>query len=1110
MSHKTNVKLYATVVSGLKRLTRLGMVLVLLASVGISSMYANEITYSQSKRLNLNLSNTTMKDVFREIEANSEYIFFYSDDINTSRQVSVRVNGQTIDSIMEQLLKGTGYTYTVSDRQIFVKTAATTAKVGTVTVAQQQRMTVTGKVVDQTGEGLIGANVLVKGSLTGIVTDLDGNFTLDVPANAVLVISYIGYASQEMAVKGTAPIRVVLKEDTTMMDELVVVGYGIQKKANLTGSVGSINADALESRSVASVSAALAGQIPGVTSIQSSGAPGSQTGKITIRGRNSINPADPLVIIDGVPSSQSSMNAIDPNDIESLSVLKDAASSAIYGVQAANGVILVTTKKGKRSAKNTINYSGSVALVAPTMLLDFLGSADYATLYNEAVLNDNPNAVVPYSAEDIEAFRNGTKPNTDWYGETFKSSAMETYHNLSITGGSEKTNYNAALGYTFQDGLDKQTQYERFNVRAGLDSQIAKWLTVGISANGYRGTIEEGWESYNALRQYSNRIAPVYPVYGDTGEYFYGGLQNPVALNANSGNRVDQIQEINATTYATIQILPELSVKGLFSVRNSQQNKDGFKKQYQYANYNSGVREGYEEYYTKNWYTSQILANYNKTFGKHSIGALAGFEQTEYLYKYTKATRKGGGNNELNQSLNTLDKSSQTNDDGGHEIARQAYFGRLQYDFMNKYLFEANVRADASSRFPAGNRWGVFPAFSAGWRITEEAFVQEAGLTWLSNLKLRLGWGRTGNEELDDKTIYPSVATYAYDKYMFGDVLYSTAKESRYVNNKLKWASVTNYEAALEASFLDNKFGFELAVFKKVTNDMLLKLPVQQVLGMDAPYQNAGSLQNTGFDLSMFHNNTINKDWSYAVNMNVAYVKNEITNMEGTEGKQNDYQWYMEGYALGSFYGYKAIGFFNTEDELKNEPKRTGAEKLGDLKYYDRNGDGKITADDRMIIGKDFPSWTASLNLTAFYKDFDFSAQIQGVFDVDSYYDNEAAFAFFNSGKVLKRHLDRWTPDHHNASYPLMRKDNQINYQKNSFWLQDASYVRLKNIALGYNLPKVLVAKIGMEKVKVYVAGENLLTFTGLDGIDPEASTNGRGAYYSNLKKVSLGLKVTF
>ena len=997
---------------------------------------------------------------------------------------------------------------------VSVTTSSLYATTTEVTITQQKKA-INGVVFDGgLNEPLIGANVVVKGTTNGTVTDLDGKFTLEAAPNDILVISSIGFKSLEIKASDAAKGKITLQEDTQALDEVVVVGYGVQKKANLTGSVAHISAEAIESRSVASVSAALAGQIPGVTAIQSSGAPGSQTASITIRGTNSINGGSPLVIVDGVPGS---MNTIDPQDIESLTVLKDAASSAIYGVQAANGVILITTKKGKKGDKARINYSGSVAWSSPVALLKFLGAGDYAMLYNEAVKNENPNAILPYTEEDIQNYRNGTLPDTDWYDETFKKNALETYHNLSINGGSEKTSYNASIGYTRQDGLIDVNKYDRFNGRISVDSDINKWLTAGLNVSGYRGTKNDGWEGYASLRQYCNRLAPIYPVYNDDGSFYYSGLNNPVAHLNNTGFTRQVDQQLNTTAYAKVNILPELNVKALFSVRNDTRNNEGFKKLLEYGTgnntFNSGLREGYQKYYDWNWYTTQVLANYNKTFGKHSLTALAGFEQIYYNYKYTEATRKGGGNDELTESLNTLDKSSQTNKNGGHETARRSYFGRVQYDFNNKYLFEANLRADASSRFPKDSRWGYFPSVSAGWRITEESFVKDADIKWLSNLKIRAGWGQTGNEELSDSDIYPSIATYAYGSYMFGNSLYSTAYETRYVNSQLKWATVTNYEGAIEAGFLNNRLGFELAVYKKKTKDMLLYLPVQGVLGMDAPAQNAGSMHNTGFDLSLFHNNRINKDFSYAVNLNIAYVKNKITDMCGTEGENPDDSkyWYLEGYALGSFYGYEAIGYFNTEEELANDAKRTGTEQLGDIKYRDLNNDGKIdAANDRKVIGKDKPSWTGGLNIALYYKDFDFSAFFQGAFDVYGYYTGESSYAFYNSGKVLERHLDRWTPENHNASYPRITKDSQINFSTSSFWLQDASYVRLKNISLGYNIPSVLTQKIGIDKVKVYISGENLLTFSGLEGIDPEAPASNRGAYYGNVKKVSLGLKVSF
>lgn len=983
-----------------------------------------------------------------------------------------------------------------------------------VAAVNQQKVTISGIVKDAAGEPIIGASVIEKGnSLNGVITDVDGRFTLSLSGKAI-DISYVGYKTETIQIKpGVRDYNVLLHEDTEMIDEVVVVGYGVQKKSNLTGSVSSVDSKVLDTRPVSSVSAALAGQMPGVTAIQSSGAPGSQTSSITIRGKNSINAASPLVIVDGVPGS---MNTIDPADIESLTVLKDAASAAIYGVQAANGVILITTKQGKKGDKARISYSGTFSWASPVAKREYVNAYEFATLYNEATYNENPDAPMPFSEEEIEAYRTGALPSTDWYDAAFKKNAFEQMHNISISGGSEKTNYNGSLGYTKQNGLTDEINYSRFNARMNLTSDINKYLSVGINASGYRGVSRDGYMGYVTVFQGVTRAFPTDPIYNEDGTFNYEGKDNPVAIQNQSGYTRNTQQELNLTAFATIHILPELSVKGVYSVRNYTSNQDGFKRNFSYGNetsmYDSGLREGYEKYYNYNYYTGQVLINYNKTFGKHTIGALLGFESYEQLYKYTTATRKGGGNNELEESLNTLDASSQTNTDGGYEMARLSYFGRLQYDYMGKYLFEANVRSDASSRFPKNNRTGIFPAFSAGWRISEESFVKD-NIDWLSNLKLRLGWGRTGNEELASDDIYPAVPTYAYGSYMFNNTLYSTAYESRYVNSDLKWATVTNYEVGLEGGFLNNKLGFELAVYKKKTNDMLLYLPIQGVIGMEAPAQNAGSVQNTGFDLNLFHNNNIGKDWSYSVALNVSYVKNEITNMSNTEGPSsgNEKIWYLEGYPIGSYYGLVADGFFNNEYELENCPKRLGTEKLGDIKYKDLNGDGKITLDgDRQVIGKNFPSWTGGLSFSVRYKDFDLTGLFQGAFDVDGYFTSEAAYAFFNGATALKRHLDRWTPENLDATYPRITRTDQTNFAVSSFWLQDASYVRLKNLTLGYTLPKKWMTKVGVTNAKVFLSGENLFTITGLDGgIDPEEA-NERGWSYGNVKKISLGVRLSF
>lgn len=994
-------------------------------------------------------------------------------------------------------------------KPVFAAPDASVNKV--VEINDQQKQTVKGTVKDANGDPIIGATVKVKGSTGGTVTDIDGKFTLDAPAGAELEVSSIGYLKQIVKAKGN--IAIVLKDDSQTLDELVVVGYGVQKKENLTGAVASMNAEKLATRPVSSLSSALAGEMAGVTAVQTSGAPGGQNASITVRGQNSVNAASPLVIVDGVPGS---MNVINPAEIESVTVLKDAASAAIYGVQAANGVILITTKKGK-TGKTTVSYNATFSWSSLLSKLDLVDAYGYAYLYNEAYLNDHPGATKPFSDETVEKYRTGKLPSTDWYKEALTGSGFEHQHNLSLSGGNDKTTYNMYLGYLSQDGVTKDIDYNRINARMNITSQINKYITLGLNASGYRGTQQDAWAGYTQVIQGMSRSHPTDPVYDEDGNFKYVGVDNPVAVQGRdkTGWKKTIDQEVFLIGSAEIKPIKDLSIKGVYSWRNWTQDQLGFKKTWGYGTYNSGQREGYVYNYNYDYLTGQILVNYNKSFGDHNLGVLAGMESYDVKSRYVTATRKGGGNNNLDESLNTLDASSQKNSNGGTEMTRLSYFGRLQYNYAGKYLFEANVRRDASSRFPKDSRWGTFPAFSAGWRISEEAFMKN--VDWLSNLKLRLGWGKTGNEELKSSDLYPAVPTYAYGSYMFGNSLYSTAYESRLVNDQLKWATVTNYELGIDAGFLNNKLTMELSVYKKKTNDMLLYLPLQGVIGLSAPAQNVGSVENRGFELVLGHNNRIGKDWSYNLSLNMGYNKNEIIDMAGTDGPidngnggTDDTQWNIEGYGVSSYYGYVADGLFRTEEELKKGPLRTGNEKLGDIRYKDLDDDGKITAADRKIIGNKMPKWTGGFNFRVGYKNFELSGLLQGAFDAKRYYNGEASYAFFNNASCLNKHWDRWSEENPNGNFPRLSLTSQTNYAFSSFWLQDASYVRMKNLTLAYTLPSEVISRIGLSFAQVYLTGENLFTISGLDkGLDPE-SGNSRGWSYSNVRKISCGLKLTF
>lgn len=995
------------------------------------------------------------------------------------------------------------------------------------TSTQRQAGTCVGTIKSDAGEEVIGATVKVKGTSKATSTNIDGEFSLTgVNPGAVLEISCIGYEPKEVTWNGQ-PLNITLSEMSNALDEVVVVGYGVQKKANVTGSVSSMKASQIAMRPVSSVTAAMAGEMPGVTVIQNSGAPGSQTGSVTVRGKNTINAGEPLVIVDGVPGQ---MNNIAPEEIESVSVLKDAASAAIYGVQAANGVILITTKKGTKNQKTTISYSGNVAWARPTARLQHVDAYNHATMLNEALANDG--LALRYNDWQIGRWAAGiydaTTPNTDWWGETFKKNQLENQHTVTINGGTDKTTYMVSLAYLRQDGLVEQNHYDRYNGRINLSTDIAKWLTFGTTNSYFRGITQDGSTGVNSIMHHVNRTAaadPVYarqqegledgnPVYSYTDQWAYNLMENPVAeaQNGATGHYKNVTDNLHTTFYLDIKPIEGLSIKPLFSWRNQKTNYRSFSNILAYSGYTSTDRSGDVRNYEYNWYTYQVLANYMKTIGKHSFSVLAGYESSKYTYMYTRAYRQGGGWQNI-LVLNPMSKAHQDNEDTGNALTRQSWFGRVTYDFDSRYLFEANFRADASSRFPKDSRWGYFPAVSAAWRISQESFMEDTR-DWLSNLKLRLGWGRTGNEEISD--MYPGVATYGvYNGYWLGNSLSSGAYESRLVNDKLKWATVTNYEVGLEASFLNNIIGFEAAVYRKDTKDMLLELPILSVIGMDAPAQNAGSVRNTGVELSIFHNYRLNKDWSWNVSFNMAYNHNKITDLRGTEGPSSyDKVWYLQGYPIGSYYGYVCDGIFRTQEEFDQGPHRLNNEKVGNLRYKDLNGDGVINGDDRTVIGKNFPSWTGGVNLGIQYRDFDLSMLWQGAFDVDVYVEGEAVYAFYNGASALDWQTDHWSEANPDGLYPrLTTQSNSPDYCTNSYWLKNGNYIRLKNLTFAYTIPQELTRKAFLERVRVYFSAENLWTISPMNKyhIDPEAPNTyqNRGAFQSNVRKFSFGLNLT-
>ncbi len=884
-------------------------------------------------------------------------------------------------------------------------------------IVQQHVKQITGIVNDTSGAPVIGANVVEVGSTNGTITDVDGKFTLNVSVGAKLKVSYIGYNDQQITVGNSNSYTIILKEDTESLDEVVVVGYGTQKKVNLTGSVATISSDKLVNRTSANVTNMLAGQMPGVTIIQNTGQPGADAGVLRVRGLGTMGDASAMVVVDGV---ESTMSSVDPNDIENISILKDAAASAIYGVRAAN--------------------------------------------------------------------------------------------HLSIKGGGDKVTYSLAFNYHDKDGLIVNTNYNKFNVRANIDAQINSRLKLTTNMAVYRSNMTAPAAGISNLMHYAFRETPVTPIQLSNGNYaLFKNEHNSVAYAREGGTYKEINSNFQGNVGMELDIIDGLKLRGVAaSTFNLTDNPTHVNTMTFYqAGSDTPVKKttnSITEYDIKSMELNlQAYLDYNKTFGKHTIGALLGYSQIYKQTRYLQAYRKNLPNSNSLDQINAGEVTGQTTYGTEIEYALRSAFGRVNYSYDDRYLLEANLRYDGTSRFPKNNRFGAFPSFSIGWRISEEEFFKA---DWVDNLKLRASWGLLGNQETvnsdNSSNYYPYQNTYlfGYD-YSFGNTLTPGISISNpMANQDITWEKTDQWNVGVDAAFWGNKLTLGADWFRKETRDILLQLPVPNMMGVSAPMQNAGVVRNTGIELQLGHNNRIN-DWSYSIGANFSYVTTKIMDLKG-----GDTPGQSVGDPLWAYYGYVCDGIFQNEEEIKNHPTQSmGTPVPGDLKYRDLNGDKVVDSKDRQVLGSYFPKINFGLNLSVQYKDFDLSALLQGAADVKSAPVAEIRYAFYNGGKVTEQHLDRWTPENPNATYPRLSMSDSKNRVTSSFWMQDASYAKLRNLQVGYSLPKQLISKYGISRLRVYCSIDNLFMISGFDGVDPEAIS---GNYYPLTRNYSFGLNVTF
>lgn len=1077
-----------------------------------------------SQRITLNERNAPMETIIQRIKNQTGYVFIYDNPDFQKTNVTIRVNNASVEETLEKCLKNLPFTFKIIDNNILIRQK----EIGAGKVeAIKLPVTVRGKITDSKGEPLPGVSIKVKGTTVGATTDTDGNYSLIIPDDGILVFSFIGFLSQEIAARGRTTINIVMAEQSQSLSEMVVVGYGVQKKVNVIGAVSSITAEDLKSRPITSISTGLQGLLPGVTVQSFTGLPGQNGGSIRIRGIGTLGDSNPLIVIDGIPGG--SLDILNPDDIESVSVLKDAASSSIYGVRGANGVILITTKKGKADSKPIIGYNNYFGLQTPTALPEYLGSPDYMILLNES--QRNVGRTPTYTDAEIEIARNGSDlnyyANTNWIKEIYKKNAAQQNHNLSINGGSNDLRYYVSYGYLKQDGLIAGNNFgsDRNNIRLRLSTKLIDRLeldaNLGYIDRGYKESTHNVGDGDGPIYS-AQQISPLVPVKFATGGWGYlGGSLNPLATATDGGINDFNSQELTGNLNAALTLFDGFKLRGQYGLIKGNSQRDLFRKTINYYSPINGDRI-YQtnapntivvsDYY--NTYQTVIgVAEYEKVFNKkHDLKALFGASQESNVGGFFSATRQDVVTQDIgNVNLGTTNIQNASSAD---QTALQSLFGRASYTFDNRYLAEVNFRYDGSSRFSKDVRWNLFPSVSVGWRLSEERFF--SGLKSIfEQVKFRASYGELGNDRVGSNYAY--LATIVPVGTMpIGNILTPAYAQTSLSNQILTWETVTKQNLGLDILMLNGRLGLTADYFKNNTNDILLRVALPDVIGASAPFQNAGKVENKGWEMQLNWQDKIS-DFRYGVNFNISDVKNKVVSLGGVPPSFGDQVRFLNE-PIDSFYGLVALGLAQESDFDYNSTTKDYTPKFpvisgdkiapGDVMYRDLNGDGKITlTDDRKIIGDPIPRYTYGFRGDVGWKGFDFNFFIQGVGKASGYIRGASRHAYINeSTNPQKIHLDRWTPENTSASYPRLTYQLSHNQRLSTKWLEDASYMRLKNVQLGYTLPDAYTNKYRVSQFRIFASADNLFTQTNFfNAFDPETPVT-NGGYYPQVKTFVFGL----
>lgn len=1008
-----------------------------------------------------------------------------------------------------------------------------------------QNLSISGKVTDDTGEVLPGASVLLKGTDNGTITDIEGNYTISIPneEDATLVFSFVGYLSQEVQVGNQTSIDVTLQPDVQSLEEVVVVGYGTQKKTTLTGSVSEVEGEALVKSPQPNLSNSLAGRFSGVIANNRGGEPGYDGSSYSIRGLATTGNNNVLVVVDGVPGQIGGLERLNPNDIESVTVLKDA-SAAIYGSRAANGVILVTTKKGT-VGKPTVSYSFNQGFSSPTRLPDLADAATYAQIRNEIAYYNNPDGGLNqiYTDQEIQQFATGADPllypNTDWQAATLKKVALQNQHSLTINGGTENVRYFVSLGKIFQDGLYENgvTKYNQLNFRSNIDANITEGLNIGLSLAGRREARQFPIASAGDI------FRSIYRAYPTVADRYPNGLpssgienNNPILLATDiGGTNINPTYVFNGILRASYDFpfANGLSLDGFLSADQSFTKSKAFSTPYIVYNYSADT-DTYNETVVGGGADQQaaltqsesdvsmtvanIKLNYERQLGNHNINAFVGYEQSERRESNFEATRIHFPTTltpELSQGGSAA--TDYDNAGGSYNFTRRSYIGRVAYNFSEKYLAEVQMRVDGSSIFPEGNQYGFFPSVSAGWRISEESWFQNS-LPFFDDLKIRASYGQLGNDNVGQFQFYDNYAIN--NRYVVGGDVHTGIDLIKLGNPNITWEVAQKTDIGLNAVFLEN-FSLELIYFQQNRSNILANrnASVPGVTGIVNPYddgsdtyvplvpsENIGKVNSSGFEAVAGYEYTGNV--SFGVSANVTYAKSDIVFIDEAPGTLN-YQ-RQTGRPLNTYLLYNAIGIFRMQEDLDNYPHVAGA-KIGDLIYEDYNNDGEIDADDqtRTTYGN-IPQLTFGLNLNAGWRNFDMSVLFAGQGMARQYVLSESG----TIGNFYSSWADnRWSPNNTAGTYPRVdeRASSAVSggLYRNNFWLHDVSFLRLKNMQIGYTLPSSILSEIKISSIRVYASAFNLFTITKVKDFDPEGSSES-GQFYPQQRILNVGINVRF